>query len=133
MRPPLRTRPRRALLNTPINLLQAQPLQLIDTEVRKDPTAGAQAAKDVEDLRAQIGVVHADKVRVDDGDDGVPKPVRCSRETNATRADRKGEDLADHDPGCRAPGGGEESDKDAEEGDFGGGAGGGLVFVCDSD
>jgi len=132
MRPPSSTSPRRALLNTPINLFQTQPLQLIDTEVGKDRTTSAQAAEDVEDLRAQVGIVHADEVRVDDGDDSVPEPVRSGTEADAAGANGKGKDLADDDPCCRTPGCGEEGDEDAEERDFGGGAGSGFVFVGDA-
>jgi len=133
MRSPSRTSPRRALLNTPINLLQTQSLELIDTEVRKDRTASAKTAKYVEDLRAQVGVVHADEVWVDNSNDGVPQPVGCSTEADAAGSNRQGKDLANDDPSCWSPGGGKERDEDAEKSDFSGGAGCGLVFVCDAD
>lgn len=46
---------------------------------------------------------------------GVPEPVGGSGETHTTRSDRKREDLADQDPGTRAPGGGKEEDEDGNE------------------
>ena len=48
----------------------------------------------------------------------VPKPVRRSRQPNSTRADRKREDLANDDPGTRAPGGGKEKDVDTDKGNL---------------
>lgn len=56
----------------------------------------------------------------DDGNDAVPQPVGGGRQTDTAGADLQGEDLADDDPGAGAPGGGEEEDVDADEGDHGG-------------
>jgi hypothetical protein len=47
----------------------------------------------------------------------VPEPVGGRGEGNATGTDRQREDLANDHPGTRTPGGGEEKDVDADEGD----------------
>ena len=49
----------------------------------------------------------------------VPKPVGCGGKGNTTGADREREDLANDDPGTRAPGAGKEEDEDGDEGDLG--------------
>lgn len=49
----------------------------------------------------------------------VPEPVGGGGETDTTGADGEREDLADDDPGAGAPGGSEEGDVDADEGDHG--------------
>jgi hypothetical protein len=49
----------------------------------------------------------------------VPEPVGGGGKSNTARADREREDLADDDPGTRAPGAGEEEDEDCDEGDLG--------------
>src|SRR3569833_2767425 len=51
------------------------------------------------------------------GDLDIPEPVGSRRQTDTTRADRQGEDLANDDPGAGSPGGGEEEDEDGDEGD----------------
>src|SRR3569833_180782 len=53
------------------------------------------------------------------GDLDIPAPVGSRRQTDTTRADRQGEDLANDDPGAGSPGGGEEEDEDGDEGDLG--------------
>ncbi len=50
----------------------------------------------------------------------VPEPVGGSGETDATGADGEWKDLADNDPCGWTPGGSEEEDVDADEGDHGG-------------
>jgi hypothetical protein len=49
------------------------------------------------------------------GNDGVPEPVRGGGETDTTGADGEREDLADKNPGTRAPGGSEEEDEDGDK------------------
>lgn len=51
----------------------------------------------------------------------VPQPVASGRETDTTGTDGDGEDLANENPGTRAPGGSEEEDVDADEGNQGSG------------
>ena len=50
---------------------------------------------------------------------GVPQPVGGGRETDTAGPDRERKDLANNDPGTRAPGGGEEEDEDSDEGNLG--------------
>lgn len=47
----------------------------------------------------------------------VPEPVGRGRQTDAARSNRKREDLSNDHPGTRAPGGSEEGDVEADEGD----------------
>ena len=49
----------------------------------------------------------------------VPEPVGGGGKSNTTRADREREDLANDDPGARAPGAGKEEDEDGDECDLG--------------
>ena len=124
-----------------VDLLERETLRFRDEEDRVDEAAEARATPDEEDGRAHVAAVLADHVRGDDGDDGVPEPVRGGRETDTARTDRKREDLADEDPGCertegstfgiscrtegdsrltsRTPGTGKEEDCDGDEGDLG--------------
>lgn len=51
----------------------------------------------------------------------VPQPVASGRETDTTGTDRNGEDLANENPGSWTPGGSEEEDIDANEGNQGSG------------
>lgn len=60
----------------------------------------------------------------------VPEPVGGGGQSNTTGTDGQREDLADDDPGTRAPGAGEEEDVNADEGDFG--ADGTLVAAVSS-
>lgn len=108
-----------SLLHHLINLLERQALGLGDEEVGVDEGAGAQTAPDEEDGGLEVATVGADHVGGDDGDDGVPEPVRGGGQTDTTRSDGEREDLADDDPGTRAPGGGEPEDEDGDEGDLG--------------
>ena len=55
-------------------------------------------------------------------------PVGGSGDGNTTRADRKREDLANDDPGTRAPRAGKEEDEDGDEGDLG--VDGGVVHCA---
>lgn len=50
---------------------------------------------------------------------GLTQPVGRRRQGHALGAHGQREDLADDDPGAGAPGGGEEEDVDADEGDHG--------------
>ena len=47
----------------------------------------------------------------------VPEPVGRGRQTDTARSNRKREDLSNDHPGTRAPGGSEEGDVEADEGD----------------
>ena len=49
----------------------------------------------------------------------VPEPVGGGGKGNTTGADREREDLANDDPGTRAPGAGKEEDEDGDEGNLG--------------
>lgn len=49
---------------------------------------------------------------------GIPKPVRSCRQCNSASTDWQREDLANNDPGTRAPSGGEEEDKDSDKGNL---------------
>jgi hypothetical protein len=102
-----------------VDLLEGETLCLGDEEVGVDEGDGAEAAPDEEDGRLEVTLVGADHVGGDDGDDGVPEPVGGGGEGDTARADGKGEDLADEDPGTGTPGGGEEEDEDGDEGDLG--------------
>lgn len=102
-----------------VDLLEGQALGLGNQEESVDESASAQATPDEEDRRLEIALVLVDHVRGDDGNDGVPQPVRGGGEGNTTRADREGEDLADDDPGTRTPRRGEEEDEDGDEGNLG--------------
>jgi hypothetical protein len=74
-------------------------------------------------------VTVGNEVWCNDTDDAVPEPVGRSRDSDTTRADGDGEDLADDDPGTRTPGGGEDGDVQADEGNHGTrGVGVGWVF-----
>lgn len=107
------------LLQHPVDLLKGQTLGLRDKEVGIDEGAGAQAAPDEEDRGLQVALILSDHVRGDDGDDGVPQPVGGSGQTNTAGSDGQREDLANDNPGARAPGGSEPEDRDGNEGDLG--------------
>lgn len=107
------------LLEHAVDLLKGETLGLRDEEVAVDEANGAEGAPDEEDLGAKVALVLADHVGSDDRDDAVPEPVGGGGETHSTGANGDGEDLADDDPGAGAPGGREEEDVDADEGDKG--------------
>jgi hypothetical protein len=119
------------LLQHLINLLKRQPLSLRDEEVSVDASASAQSTPDEENLGTEVALSLglADHVGGDGGDDSVPEPVAGGRETDTAGTDGQREDLADQDPSARAPGGCEEGDSEADEGDLG--LGGGLVLGRD--
>ena len=50
----------------------------------------------------------------------IPEPVGRGRQTNTARSNRKREDLSNDHPGTRAPGGSEEGDVEADEGNHSG-------------
>jgi len=104
-----------------VDLLEGETLGLGDEDVRVDDAAEAEAVPEPEDLGTEVGISvgSADEVGSDNGDDAVPHPVGGSGETDTTGTDGKGEDLADKNPGSGTPGGGEEEDVDADEGDHG--------------
>ena len=89
-----------------------------DEEVRVDQAAEAKATPDEEDLSSEVALVRVDHVRGDDSNDAVPEPIAGGGESDTTRPDRQGEDLTDDDPGTWTPGGGEEEDVDADEGNL---------------
>ncbi|KFZ18290.1 hypothetical protein V502_04170 [Pseudogymnoascus sp. VKM F-4520 (FW-2644)] len=131
------------LLEHLVDLLQGEALGLGDEEVGEGEGDAAEGAPHEEDLGAEVGLalLGTDEVWGDDTDDlerllvfvfwgfgrimwdgqtyAVPEPVGGGGETDTARADGQGEDLADDDPGAGAPGGGEEGDVDADEGDHG--------------
>lgn len=75
------------------------------------------------------------KVRGDDGDDTVPEPVGCGGNTNTTGTDGEREDLANDDPGGRAPSHRERGNVQADEGDHSLNSGGvvaGSLASCGS-
>lgn len=102
-----------------IGLLEGETLELGHEEVGEGQGEGAQGAPQEEDLGAEVGLIGADEVGGDDGNDGVPEPVGGGGHTDTAGSDGQREDLADNDPGDGAPGGGEEGDVDADEGNHG--------------
>ena len=54
--------------------------------------------------------------RIGNSTHAVPEPIGRGRKTDAARSDRKREDLSNDHPGTRAPGGSEEGDIEADEG-----------------
>lgn len=119
------------LLEHLVNLLKGQTLGLRDEEVSVDTSAGAESTPDEENLGTEVALTLclANHVRSDGGDDCVPEPVGCGRETNTTRTDWQREDLTNQDPSAGTPGRGEEGDGETDEGDLS--LGGGLV--CDGE
>ena len=89
-----------------------------DQEVRVDQAAEAKATPDEEDLSTKVALVRVDHVGGNDGNNAVPEPVAGGGESNTSRSDRQREDLTDDDPGTWTPGGGEEEDVDADEGNL---------------
>merc|ERR1712225_201782 len=106
------------LLHHPVDLLEGESLGLRDEEVGVHKGGSAETTPDEEDRGAEVAPVLTDHVRGDDGDDGVPEPVRGGREGDTTGSDGEREDLTDDDPRARTPGGGEEEDEDGNEGDL---------------
>lgn len=108
-----------------INLLERKTLSLIDASIHEKRTDKAEPAPDEEHLGLQVRVsgsaVH--HVRGSVGDGPVEEPVGCGRDGETLCAGLEGEEFAGYDPGDGAPGGGEEEDVDADEGD--------EDFVCD--
>lgn len=119
MGPPLGRLAGSNLLHHLINLLQRQSLGLGNEEVAVDKGACAETTPDEEDGGLEVTAVLTDHVGGNDSDDGVPEPVGGGGETDTTGSDGEREDLADDDPGTRAPGGSEEEDEDGDEGDLG--------------
>merc|ERR1712113_425267 len=83
---------RGSLLHHLVDLLKRKTLGLRNQEVGVDECASAQTS---------------------------PEPVGSGGKTDTTGTDREREDLANDDPGTRAPGGGEEEDEDSDEGNLG--------------
>lgn len=107
------------LLHHLVDLLEGETLGLGDEEVRVDEGTGAEGTPDEEHGGLHVALVGVDHVGGDDGDDGVPEPVRGSGESDTTGSDGQREDLANDDPRTGSPGGGEEEDEDGDEGDLG--------------
>ncbi|KFZ02513.1 hypothetical protein V500_00150 [Pseudogymnoascus sp. VKM F-4518 (FW-2643)] len=103
------------LLEHLVDLLQGEALGLGDEEVGEGEGDAAEGAPHEEDLGAEVGLA----LLGTDETYAVPEPVGGGGETDTARADGQREDLADDDPGAGAPGGGEEGDVDADEGDHG--------------
>lgn len=66
---PLGGCPGGGLLHHAVDLLESEALGLGDEEERVDEAAGAEGTPDEEDLCAEVGLVFADHVGGDDGDD----------------------------------------------------------------
>lgn len=126
VRSPLGGVARVGLLQHGVDLLQRQTLGLRDQEECVNEAACAQTSPHVKDLGAQVGLVRVHHVGSNDGNDAVPQPVGRSGEGNTSGADLQRVDFTNEHPRARAPGGGEEEDVDADEGDHGGGGGGGA-------
>jgi len=120
------------LLHHTIDLLEGKTLGLVDQDIGVNEAEGAERAPDEEDLSAKVGLIGADHIGGDNGDDAVPEPVGGGGETDTTGADGKREDLADDNPSAGAPGGGKEKDVDTDEGDHGA-HGSRIVAVSDAD
>lgn len=120
-----------SLLHHLVNLLQSKALGLGNEEVGVDKGTSAKGAPEEEDLGAEVALIRVDHVWGDNGDDAVPEPVGGGGESDTAGTNWEGVDLANDDPGTRAPGGGEEEDVDADEGDHGG-DGFGVVAVSDT-
>lgn len=118
-RAPLGRGPGSGLGHHLVDLLERQTLGLGNQEVGVDEGDGAETSPDEEDGGLEVTLVGTDHVGGDDGNDGVPEPVRGGGEGNTTRADGQREDLTDEDPGTRTPGGGEEEDEDGDERNLG--------------
>lgn len=116
---PLGRRAGGRLLQHAIDLFQREALGFRDQQVGVDETESAERAPDEEHFLAQVGSVLAHHVRGDNGDDTIPQPIRGGGQANSTGADGEREDLSNHDPSSRAPGGSEEENVDADEGNFG--------------
>ena len=115
---PLARVPGIGLLEHAVDLLEGKALGLWHEEVRVDECAGAETTPEEEDGRAEVGLVRTDKVGSDDGDDRIPKPVRCGRERNTSGSDREREDLADDDPCTGTPSRCKEENEDSNEGNL---------------
>jgi len=119
VRNPLGRSARGGLLHHLVHLLQSKTLGLGDEEVGVDEGAGAERAPEEEDLGAKVALVSVDHVGGDDGDDAVPEPVGGGGQSDTAGTDGQRINLADYDPGAGTPGGSEEEDIDADEGDHG--------------
>ena len=119
---PLRGVSWRSLLKHTIDLLKRKSLGLRDEEVGVNEADSAERAPDEEHLRTKVALVLADHVGGNDRDDAVPEPVRGGRETDTTGSNRDREDFTDDNPSTWSPGGSEEEDVDADEGDEGTGS-----------
>lgn len=107
------------LLHHPVNLLKREAFGLGNQEVGIHQTGSAETTPYEEDGGLHITVVTANHVRGNNGNDGVPEPVGGSGEGNTARTDGDGEDLANKNPGTRAPGRGEEEDVDGNQSNLG--------------
>jgi hypothetical protein len=138
MRHPLAGRTGSGLLEHAVDLLERETLGLGHEEVGEGPADAAKTAPHEEDVGAEVGVAlaGADEVGGDCCDDlgqislcesgrqrgfayAVPEPIGGGGETDTTGTDGEREDLADDDPGSGAPGGSEEEDVQADEGNHG--------------
>lgn len=119
-----------SLFQHTIDLFEGKTLGFRDQDISVDEAGSAEGTPEEEDLSTEIGLalVLAEEVRSDDSDDAVPEPVGGGGETDTAGSDGQGEDLTDENPGTGTPGGGEEGDVDADEGDHGG-DGGGVVLL----
>ena len=88
-------------------------------EIGVDKRTRAEGSPHEEDVGLEIASVLTNHVRRNDGDDGIPQPIRSSGESNATRADGNREDFASNNPCTRAPGGSEAENVDANERNLG--------------
>ncbi len=131
-----------ALLQHLVDLFERETLGLWNKEVGKGQGDAAECAPHEEDFGTKVGIVllDSDEVGSDDSKDlielvntmrcknqseertyAVPEPIGSGGETNTTRADGKGENLANDNPCGRTPGGSEEEDVDTDKCDHRGG------------
>lgn len=140
-----------SLLQHLVDLLEGKTLGLGHEEVGEEEGDAAERTPQEEDVGAQacgVGTV-GHKVGSNDTDDAVPEPcfllldaafLECwrtgltvgrGRKTDTAGTDGEREDLANDDPGSGTPGGSENGNVQADEGDHGTG-GVGVGWVVDS-
>jgi len=100
-------------------LLKRESLGLGNKEPCVHKGCSTQTSPYEEDARFEISFLFTNHERCDDGDDGIPEPIGGGGQTNATGANWQWENLANNDPGARAPGRGKEEDEDGNERDLG--------------
>ena len=116
--PPLRRRTGRRFFQQAVHLFKGESLGFRYKEVSKDETTRAETTPQEEDVGLEIALVFTNHVRRDDGDDGIPKPIRRTGKGNTAGADGNRENFTSNDPCTRSPRGSEEENVDADEGNL---------------